>query len=101
MHISDYKIVNVNIPLVLWGECILIGAVAFIGLGCYTRGFQLEEAPRGAIIMYLAIPYAYFLQWLVFGQGVSWTELGGVLLVVLGTVGSAVEKVIIISKQKR
>lgn len=78
-----------------------MGAMAFIGLGCYTRGFQLEEAPRGAIIMYLAIPFSYFLQWVVFGRSVSWTELGGVLLVVFGTVGSALEKVFIEKRNDR
>jgi len=100
MHVSDYKIVNVNLSAFLWGECILIGAIAFIGLACFTRGFQLEEAPRGAIIMYLAIPFSYFLQWLAFGSGVSCSEFCGILLILFGTVASAVEK-ILIEKRKR
>jgi len=78
----------------------LIGGFAFIGLGCYTRGFQLEEAPRGTIIMYLEIPFVYLLQWLVFGQSVSLTEISGVALVLVGTIGTAVEK-IFIDKQIR
>ena len=44
-----------------WGLCLAVGAAAFIGLGCSTRGFQLEEAPRGAIIMYLEIPFSTFV----------------------------------------
>jgi len=78
----------------------LIGLIAFIGLGCSTRGFQLEEGPRGAIIMYLEVPYVYLLQWMVFGWGVSWKELSGVMLVLVGTIGTAVEKVLI-DKRKR
>lgn len=100
MHDPNYEVVNTHIQPFQWGECMLIGGFAFIGLGCSTRGFQLEEAARGAVIMYLEIPFVYLLQWFVFGQSVSWTEISGVALVLVGTIGTAVEKVLI-EKRKR
>jgi len=90
---STKEVVNLHIEPFQWGDSVLVGVFSLIGLGCCTRGFQLEEAPRGAILMYLEIPLIYFLQWIVFGRGVSWTELSGIVLVLLGSVGTAAEKV--------
>jgi len=79
-------------------ECILIGAVGFSGLACFTIGFQLEHAPRGCIVMYVEIPIMYVAQWIAFGEGITLTELIGVLIMICGIVGSAVEKIMIIRK---
>lgn len=95
MKYNSSKIINVYIKPLQWGDCLLIGAIAFIGLGFFTRGFQLEEAPRGAIIMYLEIPFIYFAQWIMFGRGVSLAELSGICLVLSGNVGAATEKILI------
>jgi len=82
-----------------WARCIIIGCVGFLGLSCYTIGFQLEEAPRGAIVMYLELPLMYIAQWIVFGQGVSLMELCGLIVLICGIMGASIEK-IIMSKQK-
>jgi len=96
--------VNVELSLVemtsyQWARCIVIGCVGFLGLSCYTIGFQLEEAPRGAIVMYLGLPLMYVAQWIVFGQGISVMELCGVLVLICGIMGASIEK-IILTKQK-
>ena len=53
------NIVQLTMPRIYWAYCVAIGLVAFVGLGCSTRGFQIEQAPRGAMIMYLEIPFMY------------------------------------------
>ena len=74
-----------------WAVCVGVGVVAFVGLGCSTKGFQLEEAPRGAIVMYLEIPFMYAAQAWVFGVRPSATEIIGVSLVLLACLVSATE----------
>ena len=51
-HDARTVIFNGGVDTSTWAWCVGIGVVAFIGLGCSTRGVQLEEAPRGAIVMY-------------------------------------------------
>merc|ERR1719412_1175237 len=82
----NHAVFNEDITPVQWAQCAGIGVVAFVGLGCSTRGFQLEEAPRGAIIMYLEIPFVYVAQAIFFKTPTTVVELLGVGLVLLGTV---------------
>jgi len=82
----------VHIEQVKWVQFIAIGFLAYISLGFLTLGFQMEEAPRGAIIMYIEIPFNYLAQWAMFHCGVSLMELCGVGLVLAGTIGTALEK---------
>lgn len=74
------------------GQCVLLGTCYVIGYGFYTRGFQLEEAPKGTIMIYLQIPVVYILQYIMFHQGASVVEITGACLMVFGTAGTVVEK---------
>merc|ERR1719320_1593042 len=93
---SFYELTLIEITAWQWFECIVVGAVAFAGLACLTIGFQLEEAPRGSVVMYLEIPIMYIAQWVFFGEGISCTELVGVVIMILGILGAAGEKIVMI-----
>jgi len=72
------KIVKFDIEPYKWGYFVCIGVLCTFALGCWTRGFQLEEAPRGSIVAYLEVPITFVAQWILFGLGVTWIELCGV-----------------------
>jgi len=95
----DRELTLVELSTRQWVECIVVGAIAFSALACFTIGFQLEQAPRGCIVMYMEIPIMYVAQWIVFGQGISLIELIGVLIMICGIMGSAVEKILIMRKE--
>jgi drug/metabolite transporter (DMT)-like permease len=91
------SIVNLDITTDAWLLCVGVGLLAFVGLGASTRGFQLEEAPRGAIIMYMEIPGVYAAQWACFGVAPAALEVCGVLVVLAACVSMTVEKLMCVS----
>jgi len=86
------NIFDVYITPVRWGETVILGVLVFVSFGCYTQGFQLEEGPTGALMMYLQIPVTYILQYIFFQQGASLIEITGSFLIMLGAMGTVVEK---------
>lgn len=86
------EILKLHIEPLEWCQLIIFGTVSCIALGCVTLGFQMEEAPRAAIIMYLDITFSILAQWVIFNRWLSLMELCGVGLVLVGTVSAAVEK---------
>jgi len=91
----------IDITTSQWCKCIVVGLVAFSAVSFTTIGFQLEEAPRGSVIMYFEIPFMYIAQWVIFGEGISSTELLGVLFMITGSLGPMVEKIIMIKREEQ
>lgn len=54
-----------------WGIGICIGTIVTIALCTITLGFQLEEAPRGAMIMYLEVPLIIVAEYFMFDIAMS------------------------------
>ena len=69
---------------------LLLGATltGFAGLALQTVGYQLEEAAKAGVMTVLEIPFAYLLQYYVFGDDVSSLGILGVSLVVIATMGN-------------
>ena len=64
---------------------IALSAIGFAGLGLQTYGYQREEAARASIMTVLEVPFAYLLQWQIFGQVLTWVQACGMVLVVLSS----------------
>jgi len=97
--VSEFALIQIS--RIQWGQCITIGAIGFSALACNTIGFQLEEAPRASIVMYLEIPLMYVAQWAVFGKGISLTELCGVVILVISVLGAAIEKLVMLRRSEK
>ena len=63
-----------------------ISLVGFAGLGLQTFGYQREEAARASMMTFLEVPFAYVLQWRLFGQVPTVTQACGMGLIVASCV---------------
>jgi len=91
-------ILNFDLKPLIWCELIGISIFNAMMLGSLTLGFQLEEAPRGAIITYIKIPLFMAAEYVLVGRVITWVEICGVVLTLCGVVGISVEK---ITKRRR
>jgi len=89
-HEGNRTMVNIYITPFQWFECVCLSFTALFAMGCLTLGFQLETAPRGAIMMYVEIPFVYLVEYFL-GMRMTTLEMFGVALVLGGTLGNAVE----------
>jgi len=66
------------------GFALLVGVAVFefIGLGLQTYGYQREQAARASLMAYLEIPFSYMLQYLVWGDLLTWLEGVGMVLII-------------------
>jgi len=70
-HDNDRIIFNLHMEPFQWGIGICIGTIVTIALCTITLGFQLEEAPRGAMIMYLEVPLIIVAEYFMFDIAMS------------------------------
>lgn len=65
----------------------LIGATlfGFLGLGLQTMGYQRTEVTTVSVMSVMEIPFAYVLQYNIFGQAVTKLGMMGVALIMGGT----------------
>lgn len=63
-----------------------LSLVGFAGLGLQTYGYQREEAARASMMTFLEVPFAYLMQWQVFGDVLTWLQAVGMSLIVLSCI---------------
>lgn len=67
-----------------FGQLIAIGILACISKGTLTLAFQYDDATPVTMVQSLEIVFAYFFQWLFFGQRPKYLETIGAVLVMTG-----------------
>jgi len=93
-HDHGNIILKFNMEPHWWLVLIGMAVLNVIVICSITIGFQFEEAPKGTIIMYLDIPIYIAFEYVLFDREVTWIEICGVSLAVIGAIGISAEKIL-------
>ena len=76
-----------------YGTILLCCVFDFIALNCQTVAFQSDSSGFVSLIGYMAVLYAFIVDYLVFHESISLVEICGAILILTVTILVSVKKI--------